>query len=102
MIKSKIVWALLDNRTGNRNQVMAILSALGLKYKIINIEYNLFSFFPNFFFQIFSNTIHVKSFWKNINETGPDVIISCGRRTATIAIELKKKFNFKPFCIHIM
>ncbi len=102
MEKSKFVWALLDNRTGNRNQILGILSQLKLKYKIIEIEYNFLAFLPNFFFQIFNNTIHVKSFNKYIKEPYPDIIISCGRRTATISLALKKLFNFRPFCIHLM
>ncbi len=102
MENSKIVWAILDNRAGNRNQVKGVLTALDVKYIEINIEYNFLSFLPNFFFQIFYNTIHVKSFRKIIKAPKPDIIISCGRRTATIALAIKKYFNFKPFCIHLM
>ena len=50
-MKKKIAWALLDNRTGNRNQVLGILAQLNCNYKIIEIKYNFFSFFPNFFFK---------------------------------------------------
>ena len=45
--KKKIVWALLDNRTGSRNQVLGILSKLGFKYKIIEIPVNLTEFSVN-------------------------------------------------------
>ena len=50
-MKKKIAWALLDNRTGNRNQVLGILSQLDFEYKIIEIKYNFFSILPNFFFK---------------------------------------------------
>ena len=53
MENTKIVWALLDNRTGNRNQILGILSKLGFKFKSIEIKYNFFSILPNFFFSNF-------------------------------------------------
>lgn len=102
MENSKIVWALLDNRTGHRNQILGILSKLNFKYKAIEIKYNFLAFLPNFFFQIFNNNFHVNSIKYLIKEPYPDIIISCGRRTATIALALKKKFKFRPFCIHLM
>jgi len=102
MENTKIVWALLDNRTGNRNQILGILSKLGFKFKSIEIKYNFFSILPNFFFQIFYKNYHINSSRHLYKGHCPDIIISCGRRTATVALELKKKFDFKPFCIHLM
>ncbi len=102
MKKKKIAWAILDNRTGNRNQVLGILAELDFKYKIIEIKYNLFSVLPNFFFQILNFNFHIQSLSSQLVGTKPDLIISCGRRTATISIYLKKKFNFKPTCVHLM
>ena len=67
MEKSKFVWALLDNRAGNRNQILGILSQLKLKYKIIEIEYNFLAFLPNFFFQIFNNTLLI-AHWRTLHE----------------------------------
>ena len=54
-MKKKIAWALLDNRTGNRNQIYGILAHLDLKYKIIEIKYNFFAILPNFFFSNFQS-----------------------------------------------
>ena len=102
MQKSKFVWALIDNRTGNRNQILGVLSQLKLKYKIIEIKYNYFAFLPNFFFQIFNKNIHIRSLKKSLEKPYPDIIISCGRRTATVSLELNKFFNFKPLCFHLM
>ena len=102
MGNNKIVWALLDNRTGNRNQILGVLSKLHFEFKLIEIRYNFFSILPNFFFQIFYKNFHIRSL-RNLKEgLYPDIILSCGRRTATVALELKKKFNFRPFCIHLM
>ncbi|PPR25492.1 MAG: hypothetical protein CFH34_01420, partial [Alphaproteobacteria bacterium MarineAlpha9_Bin4] len=102
MGKSKFAWAILDTRTGNRNQILGVLSQLKLRYRIIEIKYNFLAHLPNFFFQIFNNTIHIGSIKKLNKEPSPDIIISCGRRTATVALELKKIFNYKPFCVHLM
>jgi len=101
-MKKKIAWALLDNRTGNRNQIYGILTHLNLKYKIIEIKYNFFAILPNFFFQIFNLNFHIKPISSQIADSKPDLILSCGRRTATISLALKKKFNHSPACIHLM
>ncbi len=101
-MKNKIAWALLDNRAGNRNQIYGVLSHLNLKYKIIEIKYNFFSIVPNFFFQILNFNFHIKSISSQIDGPKPDLILSCGRRTAPISIALKKKFNHSPACIHLM
>ena len=52
-MKKKIAWALLDNRTGNRDQVLGILANLDIKYKIIEIKYNFFLYYLTFFFYKF-------------------------------------------------
>ncbi len=101
-MKKKIAWALLDNRTGNRNQVLGILSQLDFEYKIIEIKYNFFSILPNFFFQILSFNFHIKSISSQLVGKKPNLIISCGRRTATVSIELKKKLNHNLKCVHLM
>ena len=102
MQKSKFVWALVDNRTGNRNQILGVLSQLNLKYKVIEVKYNSFAFLPNFLFQILNKNIHIKSLKGYLEKPYPDIIISCGRRTATVSLELNKLFNFKPLCFHLM
>ncbi len=102
MTKSKLVWALLDNRTGNRSQVIGVLEELKIRYKVIEIRYNFFSFLPNFILQLISSTIHIKSIKSFLSKPRPDMIISCGRRTALVALKLKSYFINKPFCIHLM
>ena len=102
MTKAKFAWALLDNRTGNRNQILGVLSKLNFRYRIIEVKYNFFSVFPNFFFQIFGSTIHINSIKSSILEPYPEVIISCGRRTATVSLALKKLLKGNPFCVHLM
>ena len=77
MKKKKIAWAILDNRAGNRNQVLGILAELDFKYKIIEIKYNLFSLLPNFFFQILNFNFHIQSLSSQLVGTKPDLIISC-------------------------
>ena len=59
--KKKFAWVLLDNRPGNRNQLLGIVEQLGYEYKEIEIKYNFFSKFPNFILQIFNLNFHIKS-----------------------------------------
>ena len=58
--KDYYVLALLDDRTGNRNQILAVLKELKLPYKTINIEYNWLANLPNFMLQFFGGFAHVK------------------------------------------
>ena len=50
MEKNHLIWALVDNRTGNKNQILGILNELKIPHKIFSIEYNYFANFPNFLF----------------------------------------------------
>lgn len=96
------VTVLVDNRTGNANQALALASKLGFEYKIQKIEYNFFAKLPNYFLRFFP--FHVKS--ESLKEFKlkelPDIIISSGRRAATAALYLKRLTGNKAKIIQIM
>ena len=100
--KKNYVLAIIDDRTGNRNQVLAILKELNLPYKIIDIEYNWLVNFPNFILQAFGGLLHIKDI--NIQEikASPKLILSCGRRTFPVANKLKYLFSSSPYFVHLM
>ncbi|MCC8483455.1 MAG: mitochondrial fission ELM1 family protein [Rickettsia endosymbiont of Labidopullus appendiculatus] len=89
-IKPKI-WVLADSRVGNVNQAIALAEKLGLGYQLKPIEYNFWGKLPNFLLAL--SPIHVKKqllqSWEM--EGFPDLIISAGRRTASLASYLKHK-----------
>lgn len=105
-INNKIL-ILADERIGTYSQAVALAKNSDLEYQIIFVEYGFFKFLPNFIFS--SSLIRLKKTSQNkIKEINfiPKYIISAGRRSAPIAIFLKRKFkkfneNF-PKIIQIM
>lgn len=96
------VWVLVDSRIGNANQAIELAEKLGEKFEIKYIEYNSFGKLPNSLLSLFP--IHVKKsiLSKLKEEIIPDIIISSGRRTASLAVHLKKLSNGKAKIIQIM
>lgn len=103
LAKDLTVWVLADSRVGNLNQAIALAEKMGLNYELKHLEYNCFGKLPNCLLAL--SPIHVKKGWlSSLGATGkyPDVIISSGRRTASIASYLKYKSGNKIKIIQIM
>jgi len=101
-MKNKIL-ILADDRPGTSSQAIGLAQKLGLEFNILTISYSFFKFIPNY---IFSKSIirlsrKAKLDVKNIQHA-PNIIISAGRRSASAALYLKKKFNNTPKVIQIM
>jgi len=96
------IWVLIDDRIGNANQAIVLAEKLRQPFAIKHINYNLFARLPNSILALFP--IHVKcNILKQLKaENIPDIIISCGRRTAALAVYLKKLSNNKSKIIQIM
>ena len=101
MITPKI-WVLVDNRIGNANQAIVLAKKIGHTFEIKQIDYNCFAKLPNFILSLFP--IHIKNHTLNglKRKKIPDIIISAGRRTAALAVYLKKLSNNKSKIIQIM
>jgi hypothetical protein len=99
--KDNLVWLLLDDRVGNRSQVLGIGKALNLMYISKNFQYNRLSILPNIFLQ---NTIkHVKnSDRQQFIAPWPKIVIGCGRKSAPIGLWIKKQSNNYSKYIQIM
>jgi mitochondrial fission protein ELM1 len=102
MKKNFLIWALVDDRTGNKNQILGILKELNLAYKIKKVNYNFFANLPNFIIQLLGGNIHTNKFMMNYFPPFPNIIISCGRRTFPLASKLKKYIKPTPKFIHLM
>jgi len=96
------IWVLVDNRVGNANQAIELAEKLGEKFEIKYIEYNNFAKLPNSLLSLFP--IHVKKsvLVKLKGEQIPELIISSGRRTASLALHLKKISKSVTKIIQIM
>jgi hypothetical protein len=102
MLEDKIL-ILADERVGTYSQAVALAKESGLDYDIIFLEYNSFKIIPNLFFsqsliRLKKTSIEKLQSLKYI----PKYIISAGRKSAPIAIFLKKNYNFLPKIIQIM
>ncbi|MBT4888008.1 MAG: nucleoside-diphosphate sugar epimerase [Rhodospirillales bacterium] len=96
-----VIWALLDDRAGNRSQCQGVAKLLGLPYEVRELEYTALSALPN--------ALKGASF-TGLNQASkdvlvspwPDIIIAAGRRTAPIARAIKHKSNGKTRLVQIM
>jgi len=102
MLENKIL-ILADERVGTYSQSIALAKESGLDYEIVFLEYNFLKSLPNLFFSESLIRLTKTSIKKllSINYT-PKYIISAGRKTAPIALFLKKKYNFLSKIIQIM
>lgn len=100
--KNPKIWVLVDNKTGNSNQAIELAQKVSENFEIKNIEYNHFGKLPNAILSLFP--IHVKkSILKSLkNDNSPDLIISSGRRTASLAVYLKKISKNNTKTVQIM
>ena len=83
-IGKKVVWVLADERSGNVSQCVGVADALGLGYKIKRISYNGWARLPN--------GLLGSKIWHILGESArdicppwPDIVITCGRRTVSVA-----------------
>jgi len=100
--KNTKIWVLADSRIGNVNQALSLADKLGFGYQVKHLEYNFLSILPNYLLSLWP--FHVKShILKQLKaEELPDIIISSGRRTAAVALYLKKLSGNKCKVIQIM
>lgn len=86
------IWVLTDHRTGTAIQAIALAEVLGMSFEIKQIKYNFLGSLPNFL--LGSTLLHVdkKSSSPLCGLTPPELIISAGRRTASVALALKAQY----------
>ena len=94
MIKGQLIWALIDNRTGNKNQILAILEKLKLPFNIIDVKYNFLARLPNFLLQILGGTIHLKNYRNTIPKNNPSLIMRFFNKHNFYCFKLQNFYNF--------
>ena len=95
------IWVLGDNRVGNTNQAIALANNLNDNYEIKYLKYNFMGALPNSILMLFPLHLNGNLLKKLEDSPPPKLIISAGRRTAAVAIYLKRKFLNTKF-IQIM
>jgi uncharacterized protein len=99
----KEIWILADDRPGTVSQSIGLAEEIGFDYKIINISYNFLVRIPNCFFSdsLIRLSPSSKEKFKNLDYL-PSLVISAGRRSASIALFLKKQSANQTKIIQIM
>jgi len=95
------VWALLDDRAGNRSQCLGVAEALGHRFLIQDLEYVAAAGLPNFFLGATFGGLTPSS-RINLVPPWPDLVIAAGRRTAPIARKIKKDSGGTAKLVQIM
>lgn len=84
------VWVLIDHRVGSATQAISLAERLGISFKVKNIKYNFLALLPNCLLGASQLHVDVGASSSLKNEPLPKAIISAGRRTASVALSLKK------------
>lgn len=94
---------LLDRRPGTASQAIGLAEEIGLNYQIINLDYGLLAALPNIILSDSLKSLTKESRKKILAlDYSPRLVISAGRRSAPIALYLKKLSKNKTKIIQIM
>lgn len=97
--KNKVCWTITDNFPGMKSQVIGLAEAVGLQtfHKTCKRRWpwSWFNFLGgNPLSQLTSESDSLAPPW-------PDLIISCGRRSAPLSLAIKEQNQGKTLCVHI-
>ena len=101
MVNNSIIWVLIDERPGNRSQALGVAEALNLPYKVKNISYNFLVRLPNTLLGASMIGLDALS-RKKLTPPWPQLIIAAGRRSAPVALSIKRKSGGYVRLVHIM
>lgn len=96
------VWVLVDDRIGNSNQAIELAEAIGESFEVKPVEYNKFAKMPSTLISMFPIHVSKKTVNALAKEEVPELIISAGRRTAALALHLRKSSGKKTKIVQIM
>jgi len=87
------IWVLTDHRAGTAIQATSLAEVLGMNFEKKHLEYNFLAMLPNWL--LGSTSIHINKDLSSplYDEPAPKVIISAGRRTAPVALSLRKHYS---------
>lgn len=96
-----VIWVLIDNKIGSNMQSLALAKGLSNGYIVKNIKYNRFIRLPNFLRG--SGLLGIdKGNSDNIFDNLPNLVISAGRRLASVALNIKKRSKGKTKVVAIL
>jgi len=84
------IWVLADDKAGHRNQALGVADAVELPYDIRNLHYTKSASQPNWLKGASLKGIDIEKS-DALKAPWPDIIIAAGRRTAPVALWIKKQ-----------
>ena len=82
------IWALADDRAGNRSQCLGVAGALGLPFEVKEIRYGIGAKLPNLFLGASLRGLETSA-RARLTVPWPDLVVAAGRRTAPVARWIK-------------
>jgi hypothetical protein len=95
------VWALADERAGNRSQVLGVSQALGLPFEIKEIRYSRLALLPNTLLGASLVGLTAES-RAALSAPWPDIVIAAGRRAAPVLRAIKRQASGRTFVVQLM
>jgi uncharacterized protein len=95
------VWALADERAGNRSQVLGVSEALGLPFTIKEIRYGRLARLPNAVLGASLAGLTAES-RAALSAPWPDVAIAAGRRAAPVLRAIRRRAGGRAFVVQLM
>jgi len=95
------VWALADDRAGNRSQCLGVADALGLAYEVKELRYGMGAALPNALLGASFAGLDGAS-RAGLSPPWPDLVIAAGRRTAPVARRIKRLAGGRAFLAQVM
>jgi hypothetical protein len=95
------IWALTDERAGNRSQVLGVSQALGLPFEIKEIRYGRLARLPNAVLSASLAGLTAES-RAALAPPWPHVVIAAGRRAAPVLRGIKRRASGRSFVVQLM
>ena len=100
-LREPLVWVLRDERPGTGNQALGVAEALERPYVIKDLRYSSMGRLPNLLLGSSLRSLTANS-RTGISPPWPDVVISAGRRAASVACHIKRVSGGRSFVCHLM
>lgn len=101
MASEKTIWVLADDRAGNRTQALGVATALDAPFSVKEIAYGAWARLPNAFLgaSFLGLAAHAR---QAMTPPWPGLVIAAGRRTAPVALAIKRKSGGRTRIAQIM
>jgi mitochondrial fission protein ELM1 len=101
MVEAERIWVLADDRAGNRSQALGVAARLGRPFTVKEIAYGAWAKLPNV--MLGASLLGVSAATQNtICAPWPDMVIAAGRRTAPVALAIKRRSQGRSKLVQVM